>query len=98
MRRKGLSKGLVLGLAVALSTISVCPLFSAACGTGAKTDVSARPAAPRTPAMAGNVVLEWNDVAAKLAVQPALAAIQQARVMAIFHLAVHDAVNGITGK
>src|SRR5262245_33652124 len=47
-----------------------------------------------------NVVTEWNQQAITLALLPAsaLASIQQARVMAIVHVAVHDAVNGITHK
>jgi hypothetical protein len=45
-------------------------------------------------------VTEWNEEAVALALAPtsALSPIQQTRVMAIFQLAVHDAVNGITGK
>lgn len=46
----------------------------------------------------GAVVLEWNQEAARLTLLPAsnLAPVQQARVMAIVQVAVHDAVNGIT--
>jgi membrane-associated phospholipid phosphatase len=51
-----------------------------------------------TPAAAADdPVLEWNAVAAQLTVVPALTPVQQTRVMAIVHVAVHDAVNGITG-
>ena len=48
----------------------------------------------------GAVVTEWNQHAVALALLPAsnLAPIQQGRVMAIVQVAVHDAVNGITGK
>ena len=48
----------------------------------------------------GAVVREWNQQAAALAVLPAsaLAPVEQGRVMAIVQVAVHDAVNGITGK
>jgi hypothetical protein len=48
----------------------------------------------------GGVVTEWNQTAANLAVLPAsaLAPVQQGRVMAIVQVAVHDAVNGITGR
>ena len=51
------------------------------------------------PAQAGDVVTEWNQQAVTLALLPAsaLAPNQQMRVMAIVHVAVHDAVNGITG-
>jgi hypothetical protein len=52
------------------------------------------------PAEAGDAVTEWNQQAVTLTVLPAsaLAPVQQTRVMAIIHLAIHDAVNGITGK
>lgn len=97
MRVNKLSKGLVFTLTavIALLSISVCPLLSVACATGASTHPNRTP----KPAVTSNVVLEWNDVAVRLTLQavPALAAIQQTRVMAIFQLAVHDAVNGITG-
>ena len=51
------------------------------------------------PAQAGDVVMEWNQQAVTLTLLPAsaLAPVQQTRVMAIVHVAVHDAVNGITG-
>jgi hypothetical protein len=91
------SKGLVFTLTVviALLLISVCPLLSIACTTGAST----HPNRPPKPAVTSNVVIEWNDLAVRLTLQavPPLAPIQQTRVMAIFQLAVHDAVNGITG-
>jgi len=90
MRGKKLSKGLVtLTVVIALFFTSVC------CATGASTHVKR----PRTPAATSNLVIEWNDLAVRLTLQsvPALAPIQQTRVMAIFQLAVHDAVNGITG-
>lgn len=46
------------------------------------------------------VVREWNQEAVRLTLLPAsnLAPVQQTRVMAIVQVAVHDAVNGITGK
>lgn len=53
-------------------------------------------AAP-TVARAGNPVLDWNDIARQLVVVPALTPVQQTRAMAIVHVAVHDAVNAITG-
>jgi hypothetical protein len=50
------------------------------------------------PAMAAaDPVMEWNDIARQLVIVPALAPVQQTRAMAIVHLAMHDAVNGITG-
>jgi hypothetical protein len=50
--------------------------------------------------LTNNAVTEWNQHAAMLAVLPAsaLAPVQQTRVMAIVQVAVHDAVNGITGE
>src|SRR5687767_10120613 len=52
------------------------------------------------PAQAGDVVMEWNQQAVTLTLLPAsaLAPVQQSRVMAIVQVAVHDAVNGITGE
>ncbi len=57
--------------------------------------------APRTisgpPQMSANpkdAVTVWNRRAISLAVTPALAPIQQGRVMAMVQVAVHDAVNG----
>lgn len=49
---------------------------------------------------AGAVVTEWNQHAVALTLLPAsnLAPVQQTRVMAIVQVAVHDAVNGITGR
>jgi len=51
-------------------------------------------------AAANDAVLEWNQQAATrtLTVAPALAPVQQNRVMAIAQLSVHDAVNGLTGE
>ena len=49
-------------------------------------------------ARAGDPVMEWNDIARQLSVVPALSSVAQTRVMAIVHVAVHDAVNAITGK
>ena len=42
--------------------------------------------------------MQWNDVARQLIVVPALSPVQQTRAMAIVHVAIHDAVSGITGK
>jgi hypothetical protein len=53
--------------------------------------VLAMPASAR----ANDPVLEWNDIARQLTVVPTLSPIQQTRIMAIVHVAVHDAVNGI---
>jgi hypothetical protein len=42
--------------------------------------------------------MEWNDIARQLVVVPALSPVEQTRAMAIVHVAIHDAVSGITGK
>jgi hypothetical protein len=60
--------------------------------TAAALCVMAMPALAR----AGDPVLDWNDVARQLAVVPTQTPVQQTRVMAIVHVAVHDAVNAIT--
>ena len=97
MRVNKINKGIVFTATavITLLVISVCPLLSVACATGASTHLNP----PPQPAMTNDVVLEWNDLAVRLTLQavPALAPVQQTRVMAIFQLAVHDAVNGITG-
>ena len=52
------------------------------------------------PGPSAAAVIEWNAEAYRLALLTAsnLAPVQQGRVMAIVQVAVHDAVNGITGK
>ena len=53
--------------------------------------------ATAAPAAAGvDPVLEWNDVARQLVVVPALTPVEQTRLMAIVHVAMHDAVSAIT--
>ena len=49
-----------------------------------------------TPASAEDVVLKWNDIAARTAV--VTSPFNQARVMAIVQLSVFEAVNAITGE
>ena len=104
MRVKTLSKGLklTLGLGIVMSMITVFPLWSDASATGrnACSRLPSQPATTRVPAQATDVVLEWNQQAAALSILPAsaLAPVQQTRVMAIVQVAVHDAVNGITGE
>lgn len=49
-------------------------------------------------AAAADPVMEWNDIARQLVVVPALSPVEQTRVMAMVHVAVHDAVNGITHR
>ena len=58
--------------------------------------LSTGPAAAR---LANDPVKDWNLIAATatLAASPALAPVQQVRAMAIVQVAVHDAVNSITG-
>ncbi|MCA1576674.1 MAG: vanadium-dependent haloperoxidase [Acidobacteria bacterium] len=104
MRAKTLSKGLklTLGLGIVVSMITAFPWWSDASATGrnACSRLSSQPAATPVPAQATDVVMEWNQQAAALSLLPAsaLAPVQQTRAMAIFHVAVHDAVNGITGE
>ena len=50
-----------------------------------------------TLAAGADVILEWNAQAVLMSV-PSGPPVHQTRVMAIHQLAVHDAVNGITGK
>ena len=103
MRVKTLIKSLVLtlSLGIALSMISVYPLLNVACASAPNTRLlPVTRSATHLPAQAGDAVLEWNQQAVALTLRPtpALAPVQQTRVMAIFHLAVHDAINGITGE
>ncbi len=105
MRIKTLMKPLVitLSLGIALSIISLYPLLSVACAAAPKTHLNlatARSAAHLPAVQTSDVVLEWNQHAVGLTLLPAsaLSPVQQTRVMAIFHVAVHDAVNGITGE
>jgi hypothetical protein len=97
MKVKKFSKGLMI-------TIGLCAVLLA---TSAYASTCEAPA-PRTMAPfgasaqltnSGEVVMEWNQQAVALTLLPAfnLAPVQQARVMAIVQVAVHDAVNGITG-
>ena len=98
MRVKKLSKGFVLlSLAVA-ATLAVYPLFNAACAPA--PSVHSAPHGRPSPAVASDVITEWNQqaVSLTLATASALSPVEQTRVMAIFQLAVHDAVNGITGE
>lgn len=102
MRVKTLMKSLVLtlSLGIALSLISVYPLLSASCAIPNNYLNLPVTRSATHAAQAGDPVVEWNQQAAALTLRPtpALAPVQQTRVMAIFHLAVHDAINGITGE
>lgn len=51
-----------------------------------------------SPARAGDPVLEWNDIARQLIVVASQSPVQQTRAMAIVHVAMHDAVSGVTRK
>jgi hypothetical protein len=103
MRVKTLMKSLVLtvSLGIALSMISAYPLLSVSCAAASNIHSNLPVTRGAThSAQAGDVVVEWNQQAVALTLRPtpALAPVQQTRVMAIFHLAVHDAINGITGE
>src|SRR6266496_964334 len=104
MKTKTLRKGLaiVLCLGTVVSMITVYLSLTAACTVAPNTHVksSAEPTTLRPPAQASDIVLEWNQqaVALTLSTPAALTSVQQMRVMAIFQLAMHDAVNGITRK
>jgi hypothetical protein len=102
MRVKTLMKTLVLtlSLGIVLAMISLYPLVSASCAAPKPyLNLPATLSATHT-AQAGGPVVEWNQHAVALTLRPtpALSPVQQTSVMAIFHLAVHDAINGITGK
>jgi hypothetical protein len=94
-----------LMLVVALGIVFLCVL---ACPAPSKTTAgnsAGRSGLPATlmtaqSAQAIDVVTEWNQQAITLTLLPAsaLTSVQQARAMAIVHVAVHDAVNGITRK
>lgn len=104
MRVKTLIKSLAFALSVGItfSLISVYPLLTAACAAAPNTPLTlpAKRSATQLTADANEAIVEWNQQAVALALRPipALAPVQQTRVMAIFHLAVHDAVNGTTGE
>jgi hypothetical protein len=80
-------KVVAIGLAVLLLGVAAIPQFPVR-------------SAPITPPLPNDPVTEWNQNAVALTLLPAsaLAPVQQARVMAIVQLAMHDAVNGITRK
>ena len=103
MRVKTLIKSLVITLSVgiALALITAYPLLSVACAA-APNRASTLPVTRSAPLVVqpGDPIFEWNEQAVALSIRPtsALSPVQQTRVMAIFHLAVHDAVNGLTGE
>jgi hypothetical protein len=99
---------IAIGLASVLTGAAVYSGGRAApcAGKAARTKLSVGRAAaaarnPTAPkAQAADAIMEWNQQAATrtLTASPALAPVQQTRVMAIIQVAVHDAVNGITGE
>ncbi|HEV8369009.1 MAG TPA: vanadium-dependent haloperoxidase [Pyrinomonadaceae bacterium] len=81
-----------------LSIVMLAILIVPAC---VKADlVIRRNEAAEPTTVINDAVMQWNQHAVGLALLPAsaLAPIQQTRVMAIVQVAVHDAVNGITGE
>jgi hypothetical protein len=102
LRKRGKRLVSVLIISVAFSLMTVWPLLSHASAARSKkcARLSARPAPVRVPEQVSDVILEWNQQAVQLTLSTAaaLTPVQQTRVMAIFQLAVHDAVNGLTGK
>ena len=101
MRVKNLIKSLVITLSVGITIglISAFPLLSVACAATPRAPLALH-VTRSAPAQPSDPLLEWNEQAVALSVRTisALSPVQQSRVMAIFHLAVHDAVNGITGE
>ena len=86
----------IVALGALLSSLHA---YSAGC-EAIPTDTVSRSELSVQAAQDSNVVTEWNQQAVTLALLPAsaLTSPPQARVMAIVQVAVHDAVNGITGK
>ena len=86
----------IVALGALLSSLHACSAVSEAtpAATISSSELSVQ------AAQDSNVVTQWNQQAVTLALLPAsaLTSVQQARVMAIVHVAVHDAVNGITEK
>lgn len=102
LRKPGKRLVSVLIIGVVLALMPVYPQTSHA--SAARSRKCARASAGATPVhspvQVSDITLEWNQQAVQLTLSTAagLFPVQQTRVMAIFHLAVHDAVNGITGK
>lgn len=104
MRLRNLRKRLVsvLIIGVALSLMPAIPQYNQAFAASSRKCARsfAHPTPVRLRAQVGDITLEWNQLAAQLTLSTAagLVPVQQTRAMTIFHLAVHDAVNGLTGK
>jgi hypothetical protein len=86
---------IVAALGVALSCVPAYTAHGKATVGGATENPQLR-----TLEQTNDVVSEWNQQALSLVLLPssALTSVPQVRVMTIVHVAVHDAVNGITGK
>ena len=111
MKVKKRSSGLVIAVSLGVVLLGLIP-YSAVCevrrsGEMAREEFSGGLAAGTMrnlkvalPAEVSDAVTEWNQEAVRLSLltTSALAPVQQTRVMAIVHVAVHDAVNGITGE
>ena len=95
-----------LKMVVALG-VALLSLLAYSSGSGAiaadpmvPSELSGGPTVTAPPTQDNDAVTEWNQQAVTLTLLPAsaLAPVQQTRVMAIVQVAVHDAVNGITGE
>src|SRR5438045_8960799 len=86
---------LAAGLGVALSFVPI-GLSAAGCTSKSAANSSSIPMTPQ----ASDIVIEWNERAANLTLTavPALAPVEQTRVMAVLQMARHDAVNAITSE
>lgn len=110
MKIRTLGNGFVLAISLGalLLGCTVYPSFGEARGSGeaARKESSAGRAAAAhnlnaaPQAQADDAVTEWNQEAVRLTLltSSALSPVQQTRVMAIAQVAVHDAVNSITGE
>jgi hypothetical protein len=77
-----------------MMAVQTSKLFSRTVATGA---LAAAVLAVPGRAAAQNAILEWNEIAAQFIVVGSQSPVQQTRLMAIVHLAMHDAVSGVTG-
>ncbi|MCA1850561.1 MAG: vanadium-dependent haloperoxidase, partial [Acidobacteria bacterium] len=113
VRTLGNGLALAIGLGALLLGCTAYPPVSEARGAGdaarrespaGRTAAATRSLSAAPAAQASDPVTEWNREAARLtlstppAIPAALAPVEQTRVMAIIQVAVHDAVNGITGE
>jgi hypothetical protein len=100
MKVRTLSRGKVIAIGLGILLLGgaayAATTDTPAVGTIPKRQLSGG-SAPVMPAL-NDPISEWNQNAVTLTLLPAsaLAPVQQARVMAIVQVAIHDAVNGIT--